>query len=220
MLELKRIEKSYALGNAAVSALKGVSLSVSPGEAVALVGPSGSGKSTVLNVAGLIDDPSAGEVWFSGQRLDTLNEERRTEFRRDTFGYVFQSFHLVPVLTVIENVLLPLRLQRRNAATAQSLAEERLREVGLADFAYRSVQSLSGGQRQRVAIARALVHRPKLVLADEPTAHLDQRNSEEALELLYGLCREHRSALLLVTHDEAEMRRATRVVVLRDGVTV
>jgi ABC-type lipoprotein export system ATPase subunit len=218
MLELRGVCKSYRLGDSQrVDALRGVSLSVMAGESVALLGRSGSGKSSLLHLAGLVDSPSRGEVLFDGVELSGKSEASRAGFRRDHLGFVFQSYHLVSVLTVGENVALPALLKGVGRAEASTRAETCLRAVGLGDHRGRRVNQLSGGERQRVAMARALMNRPRLILADEPTANLDAATGAKVVELLVELCRREGTAVLMATHDRALAARFGRTVEILDG---
>ncbi len=220
MLELRQITKRYRMGNGVnteVTALRGLSLQVKAGEKVALTGPSGSGKSTALQVAGLIEDPNCGEVWFEGKALHTLSPKEKTLFRRDGLGFVFQHFHLVPVLTALENVVLPALLKRTDPREAHAQAQNLLERIGLGAQANQRAATLSGGQRQRVALARALINRPRLILADEPTANLDAASGEQVIDLLFDLCGQWKAALLLVTHETRLANRADRQILLIDG---
>jgi len=195
--------------------LDGVDLDVQAGELLAIVGPSGSGKSTLLAMLGGIDRPSSGSVTVAGRRIDTAAERALAQYRRDMVGFVFQDFHLVPELSVRENVLMPARLAGRMRAAAR-VADELLERLGLAPLATRLPGGLSGGEQQRVAIARALVLAPVLVLADEPTGNLDSASGETVLELLQQAAGPER-AVVLVTHEERATRIASRTVTLADG---
>lgn len=217
MLRLTNITKKYWLDQTEVQALRGVSLEVKPGESLAVVGPSGSGKSTLLHIAGLIDEPSGGEMFFDEKPIMHLNDDEKTDFRRDCFGFVFQSFHLVPVLSCLENVALPAIVKGLPVSRAQARAQELLDDVGLGTLAKRNVKALSGGQRQRVAIARALVNRPKVIFADEPTANLDVQAGTLVIDVLLGLCAAHATSLVLATHDRNISARAHRIIQMRDG---
>ncbi len=217
VMELRGARKTYRLGQHVIPALQGVDLSVARGELLALTGPSGSGKSTILNLCGLIDSPDSGEVLFDGQSVAGLDEIGRTLLRRDALGFVFQNFNLVPVMTVAENVDYPLFIagvpgpERRERVAAQ------LRAVGLHEHAAHRPDALSGGQRQRVAIARALVKRPRLVIADEPTASLDSHTAEAVLELMRERCHAEGAAFVIATHDSRLTQRCDRVLALLDG---
>lgn len=217
VIELRGVHKTYRLGAHVVPALRGIDLQVYPGEMLALTGPSGSGKSTILNLAGLIDTPDAGEILLRGERVDTLVETRAAHLRRDALGFVFQSFNLVPVMTVAENVDYPLFLTGVPPAERKQRVAEVLASVGLQDHAQHRPDALSGGQRQRVAIARALVKRPKLVIADEPTASLDSRTADQVLDLMRELGHAQGAAFVIATHDHRLTRRCDRIVALLDG---
>jgi putative ABC transport system ATP-binding protein len=198
-------------------ALRGATVAVQPGEILAVMGPSGSGKSTLLHCLAGILTPDAGEVHFNGQRLDTLNENRRSDLRRDQFGFVFQSGQLVPELTAEENVALPLLLSgtRRRPALAQ--ARPWFGRLGLDGLENRRSGELSGGQAQRVALARGLVSQPKVLFADEPTGSLDSISGEQVMSLLTRAAREHGTTVILVTHDARVAAYADREVIVRDG---
>ena len=217
VVQLRGVHKTYQLGQHVVNALQGVDLCVQPGEVLALTGPSGSGKSTLLNVCGLIDSADRGEVWLQGQCVNDLDAVQRTLLRRDLLGFVFQSFNLVPVMTVAENVDYPLFLVGLPLAERQARVEAQLRSVGLLDHARHRPDALSGGQRQRVAIARALVKRPRLVIADEPTASLDSHTADQVLDLMRERCHAEGAAFVIATHDSRTSSRADRVVALLDG---
>ena len=220
VLELRNVRKTYHLGEHVVSALQGVSLTVQPGEMLALTGPSGSGKSTLLNLAGLIDTPDAGEILLRGHPVTTLSDAQATLLRRDAIGFVFQGFNLVPVMTVADNVDYPLFLAGVPAAERRERVAQVLEAVGLAEHAQHRPDALSGGQRQRVAVARALIKRPTLVIADEPTASLDSHTAEQVLALMRERGHAQGAAFLIATHDARLLRRCDRVIALRDGVIV
>jgi putative ABC transport system ATP-binding protein len=217
VIELRGVHKTYRLGAHVVPALQGIDLQVYPGEMLALTGPSGSGKSTILNLAGLIDSPDAGEILLRGERVDTRDERLAALLRRDALGFVFQSFNLVPVMTVAENVDYPLFLAGVPAAERKRRVAEVLESVGLQDHAKHRPDALSGGQRQRVAIARALVKRPQLVIADEPTASLDSRTADQVLDLMRERGHAEGAAFVIATHDHRLTRRCDRIVALLDG---
>src|SRR5687768_2065670 len=219
VLELDAVERVHGSGEAAVHALRGVSVGVLPGELVAIMGPSGSGKSTLLNIAGGLDAPTAGIVRVDGTDLGTLSRAELAALRRRSVGYVFQEFNLIPALTAVENVALPRELDGVRLREARREAFEALTEVGLDDVADRFPDELSGGQRQRIAIARALVGPRRLVLADEPTGALDSRTGELVLRLLRARCDAGASGVL-VTHEARHAAWANRVVFLRDGAMV
>ncbi|GAA2569910.1 ABC transporter ATP-binding protein [Winogradskya consettensis] len=219
VLELRDVHRTHGTGEAAVHALRGVTLRVRPGELVAIMGPSGSGKSTLLNLAGGLDSPSDGEVLVEGTALSDLSHRRLAAVRRRTVGYVFQDFNLLPSLTAAENVALPLELDGVGVRAARRAAIASLGEVGLAELARRFPDEMSGGQQQRVAIARALVGDRRLVLADEPTGALDSQTGEAVLRVLRDRV-DAGAAGLLVTHEARHAGWADRVIFLRDGVVI
>lgn len=217
VMALRGVRKTYRLGEHVVPALQGVDLDVRAGELLALTGPSGSGKSTLLNLCGLIDSPDEGQVLLHGKAVDARQDLASTLLRRDAIGFVFQSFNLVPVMTVAENVDYPLFLTGMPAAERRHRVAEALAQVGLTEHAAHRPDALSGGQRQRVAMARALVKRPSLVIADEPTASLDSHTAEQVLGLMRNLAHEAGAAFLIATHDDRLTRRCDRVISLLDG---
>jgi putative ABC transport system ATP-binding protein len=219
VLELREVSRVHGSADAAVHALRGVSLTVGPGELVAVMGPSGSGKSTLLNLAGGLDEPSGGAVIVEGTDLVSLSAGERASLRLRAIGYVFQDFNLVSALTAAENVALPRELDGVGVRKSRAEALAALGDVGLADLADRFPDEISGGQRQRVAIARALIGPRRLVLADEPTGALDSQTGESVLRLLRARCDAGASAVL-VTHEARLAGWADRVVFLRDGVVV
>ncbi len=217
ILEFRDVVKSFGTGATEVRALSGVSLSIAPGEFVAIMGPSGCGKSTLLHLAGALEEPSAGRVLVNGHDLGGTNLAERAELRRRDVGYVFQRLNLIPSLTAVENVMLPLELDGIATRAARSRALEALTRVGLDHHLDRYPDDFSGGQQQRIAIARAIVGTRKLLLADEPTGSLDTTNSDQVIELLANLGREYGTAVVLVTHEPRFASWADRVVFLRDG---
>jgi putative ABC transport system ATP-binding protein len=211
--------KEYRLGKVTVRALRGVSLQVDEGEFIAVVGPSGSGKTTLLNLVGCVDTPTSGKVLVAAKDIAELSDRELTALRLHTIGFIFQSFNLVNVLSVFRNVELPLLLQQQLGSSERSRrVRELLDRVGLAGWADHRPSELSGGQRQRVAVARALVTRPKLVLADEPTANLDTDTGEAILDLMRELNRTERTTFVFSTHDAKIMSYAGRVVHLTNGL--
>jgi putative ABC transport system ATP-binding protein len=194
-----------------------VDLSVQRGELLALTGPSGSGKSTILNLCGLIDTPDSGDIVLGGAKVNGLDEVQRTLLRRDALGFVFQNFNLVPVMTVAENVDYPLFIAGVPAAERRERVATQLKAVGLLEHAQHRPDALSGGQRQRVAIARALVKRPRLVIADEPTASLDSHTADQVLDLMRELGHAEGAAFVIATHDSRLTGRCDRVLALLDG---
>jgi putative ABC transport system ATP-binding protein len=219
ILELCGVHRTHGKGPTAVHALRGISLTVNPGEFVAVMGPSGSGKSTLLNLAGGLDGPTQGEVVIEGSVLGRLNRKELAAVRRRRVGYVFQDLNLLPSLTAAENVALPLELDGMRLRKTRQYAVAALAEVGLADLAQRFPDEMSGGQQQRVAIARALVGDRRLVLADEPTGALDSQTGESVLRLLRARV-DAGAAGVLVTHEARHAAWADRVVFLRDGLIV
>jgi putative ABC transport system ATP-binding protein len=219
ILELRDVHRVHGSGETAVHALRGVSIAVGAGELVAVMGPSGSGKSTLLNLCGGLDAPTRGEVVVEGQVLGTLSRRKLAAVRRRRVGYVFQELNLLPSLTAVENVALPLELDGKSIRVARRLALAALADLGLGDLAKRFPEQLSGGQQQRVAIARALVGERRLVLADEPTGALDSETGEAVLRVLRARV-DAGAAAILVTHEARHAAWADRVVFLRDGVIV
>ena len=217
VLEARGLAKTYDTGGAEVLALRGVDFAVERGEFVAIMGPSGCGKSTLLNLLAGLDRPTAGEVWLDGERIDRLSETALARLRRRKIGFVFQFFNLMPTLSAVENVELPLLLVGRSRKDARRSASDLLSELGIGDRAAAAPVQLSGGQQQRVALARALANRPDIVLGDEPTGNLDSATAREVLGLLRA-ARERGQTLLLVTHDARVAAAADRVITLRDGL--
>ena len=216
-IRLQDVHKSYPMGDGALRALRGVTLSVERGEYVVFMGPSGSGKSTLLHLAGCLDRPTSGTCWLDGERVEELPDAELSRLRNRKIGFVFQSFHLIPQLDVVENVEVPLFYAGAETRQRRELAASALESVGLGHRLAHRPNQLSGGERQRVAIARALVGRPEILLADEPTGNLDSRTGDEVMEIL-----EKQNArgvtLVVVTHDPEKAQRARRVVQMRDGV--
>jgi putative ABC transport system ATP-binding protein len=217
ILEFHDAVKTYGSGPLAVRALTGVSLTIAPGEFVAVRGPSGCGKSTLLHLAGGLEDPTSGRVVFDGRDLATLDAAARAELRRRDVGYVFQRLNLVPALTAVENVMLPLELDGMRGRVARVQAIDALGSVGLDHHLDRYPDDFSGGQQQRIAIARAVVGSRRLVLADEPTGSLDTCTGDAVIELLASLGSERGTAIVLVTHEPRFASFADRVVSMRDG---
>ncbi len=217
-IRLDDVHKTYRLGETTVEALRGVTLDLHRGEFTALVGPSGAGKSTLLHLVGCIDEPDSGRVLVEGRDVAALSDDARSRLRNQKIGFIFQSFNLVPVLTVRENVELPLLLQAGVPPRARAeRVRQAIEDVGLAPQAQQLPDRLSGGQRQRVAIARALVTTPLLVLADEPTANLDSATAHLIVDLMAELNRRRQVTFLFSTHDEKLMRRMARVLHIEDG---
>jgi putative ABC transport system ATP-binding protein len=219
MLEMHGVSKVYGQGSTEVHALRGVDLSVGPGEMVAVMGQSGSGKSTLLTIAGSLEEPTSGEVLVGGSALSKMSRSAKARLRRRTVGYVFQDFNLLPGLTAAENVALPLELDGTGAKAARQAGLRALDGLGLSERAANFPDQLSGGERQRVAIARAVVGERRLLLADEPSGALDSVNAEEVMRLLHEACKRGVAAVV-VTHDAQLASWADRVVFLRDGLIV
>jgi putative ABC transport system ATP-binding protein len=217
MLELRRVSKSYGQGDAAVHALREVSLTADEGEMVAVMGPSGSGKSTLLTIAGTLEEPTSGEVLIAGQPVSKASRNAKARLRRRAIGYVFQDFNLLPGLTAAENVSLPLELDGVSARKARVPGLRGLERLGLGKRGAHYPDQLSGGERQRVAIARAMVGDRRLLLADEPSGALDSANAQAVMRLLLDACKEGGMAAVVVTHDAQLASWADRVVFLRDG---
>jgi len=224
VVRLENVHKSYALGKTEVQALQGVSFDILKGDFISIAGPSGSGKTTVLNLIGCVDTASSGLVSVLGQRTDTLNDEKLTALRHKGVGFIFQTFNLIPVLNIRENIELPALLDGTDLGMSKSEREEwvahLIESVGLEDRMNHKPAELSGGQRQRVAIARALVMRPPLVLADEPTANLDSATGESILELMKRMNREFGTTFIFSTHDAGIVAIADHVIRLKDGKVV
>ena len=219
MLQLTNITKVFRTEEVETVALGGVSLTVKPGEFVAVMGPSGCGKSTLLNVLGLLDNPTSGRYVLDGEEVGTLKERQRTRVRKGKIGFVFQSFNLIEELNVEQNVELPLRYLGVPARERKQRVEEILRRMAISHRAKHFPNQLSGGQQQRVAIARAVVSNPKLILADEPTGNLDSKNGIEVMNLLTQLNQEG-TTIVMVTHSQRDANYATRIVEMLDGKMV
>jgi putative ABC transport system ATP-binding protein len=217
LIELDRVQKIYGTGEGAVTALHELSLRIARGRSVALLGRSGSGKSTLLNLLGAVDRPSAGTIRIAGTDLSAMSDGQLALFRRRRLGFVFQSFHLVPSLTVFDNVAVPWTLDRGLNAERRAEIDRLLDRLGVADKSRRYPDELSGGQQQRVALARAVVHRPELLLADEPTGNLDAATGRVILDLLVELQQEFGVTVVMATHSEEAAARCDDRVVLEDG---
>lgn len=217
-LSARALTKSYPMGRRTLEVLRGVSLDVTRGEFLALRGASGAGKSTLLHLLGGLDTPNSGEIWFDGENIARLPEAAHTRLRNRHIGFIFQAYHLLPELDALENVCLPARIARTDAAQAECRGRELLRRVGLAERVDHKPYELSGGEQQRVAIARALINEPELILADEPTGNLDSHTGDEIIELLLNLRAERQATLIIATHDAHVASRAPKVVELVDGL--
>jgi predicted ABC-type transport system involved in lysophospholipase L1 biosynthesis ATPase subunit len=219
VLVADELMRSYTIGRTTLDVLKGVSLSINAGETLSIMGESGSGKSTLLHVLGGLDNPKKGTVRFKGQSVYGMSSQRRARFRAENVGLVFQAFHLLPELDIVENVALP-AMAKRGRLHARNRAVELLTEVGLADRIGHRPQELSGGEKQRVAIARSLMNDPDIVFADEPTGNLDSRTGEKVLHYLFQLVKARRHTLVLVTHSQQVASRCSRILHLKDGVLI
>jgi ABC-type lipoprotein export system ATPase subunit len=216
-LSARALTKNYVMGKRRLEVLRGVNLEIARGDFLALRGASGAGKSTLLHLIGGLDSPNAGEIFFKGQNLAKFSESELTNFRNRRVGFVFQSYHLLPELTALENVCLPARVARISAGDAEKRGRELLSRVGLKERVEHKPYELSGGEQQRVAIARALINEPELLLADEPTGNLDSHTGNEIIELLKNLRAEKNTTLVIATHDAKIAAHAQRVVELADG---
>ena len=214
---LHEVAKTYRQAGGGLDVLKSVSLSVMPGEIVAVVGPSGAGKSTLLHIAGLLDRPTAGSVLFGGEDCTAASDDRRTSIRRTGIGFVYQFHHLLPEFSAVENIALPQMIAGRPRREASTRARELLDQIGLAERASHRPARLSGGEQQRVAIGRALANRPRVLIADEPTGNLDPQTALSVFEMLLAVVRNHGVAALIATHNADLAARMDRRLVLRDG---
>jgi putative ABC transport system ATP-binding protein len=218
VLQLVDVSKQYdSEGEAPFLALDGVSLKISKGELISIIGPSGSGKSTMMHILGCLDKPTSGEVYLDGKAVSKMSQDQLADARRDTIGFVFQAFNLAPTLTVFENVELPLLIRDVPVGERDRIVRRNLDAVGLTDKSHSRPSQLSGGQKQRVAIARALVNEPKILLADEPTGNLDSKSSKEIIEHITGLCRKLGITVIFVTHDPRIAEQTNRVISIMDG---
>lgn len=218
IIRLANVSRSFALGHTTVRALNNIGVEIGQGEMVAIWGPSGSGKSTLLNMIGLIDHPDSGTIVFDGTDVGSLTDDQLSECRNKKIGFVFQNFNLIPVMSALENVMLPLQLQGMADAAARKIAASWLERVGLGALLKMRPDRLSGGQRQRVAIARALAIKPALVIADEPTANLDSENSRSVIDLMHEMNQETGVTFVFSTHDQRLLDRVPRHLQLEDGV--
>ena len=217
ILDGRGLTRTYWLGATPVAALSGVDVTISRGEFLVLQGPSGSGKTTLINLLGLLDRPDSGTLELDGRPVDAMDENERADLRRDRFGFVFQSFNLVAVLTAAENVEYPMMLKGMPREVRRGRARELLASVGIADKEAVRPDLLSGGQRQRVAVARALANEPEVILADEPTANLDSKTADEVLDLMTRINEDRGVAFVLSSHDPRVVARARRALTLKDG---
>ena len=219
ILELENVTKDYGKGEQTVHALGGIDLKIEKGEFLSIVGPSGSGKSTLLNIIGCLDIPSTGNVIYNGTSLISMKENALSDYRKDNIAFIFQSYNLIPVLTVKENIELPLVIEKK--FTKKEISDKAMKIielVGLEEMAHRLPGEISGGQEQRVAIARALVKNPLVVLADEPTANLDSKLSEEIISIMQKMNKENNTTFIFSTHDHLVEKHAKRKIILKDGM--
>ena len=220
MIRLNNISKVYKTKTIETTALNNIDLHIHRGEFLSIMGPSGCGKSTLLNIMGLLDEPSKGSVQVDGQSISNYTSKATSKFRNEKLGFIFQSFHLIPDLSVIDNVELPLLYRKISGKERRRLAAEALESVGLANRKGHFPSQLSGGQKQRVAIARAIVGKPAIILADEPTGNLDSVMGDEVMEILTRLNTEHGTTIIMVTHDERMAKKTHRLIRLYDGTQV
>jgi putative ABC transport system ATP-binding protein len=217
ILEVRGLVKELPMGRGKLAILKGVNMSVQPGEIVAIVGPSGSGKTTLLGLIGGLDTPTAGSIMLAGQEISKLGEDKLADVRNRTIGFVFQFFNLVPTLTALENVMLPVQFDDKSRFKPEKRARELLEMIGLGHRLSHKPKELSGGEQQRVAIARALANQPAILLGDEPTGNLDSERGEEILNLIQQLRRDLGLTVILVTHDPKVASRSDRILTMKDG---
>ncbi len=217
IIEIKNLHKVYNSDSVSVHAVNGVNLSFEEGEFTAIVGPSGSGKTTLLNVIGGLDDATEGSVTIDNVEIEKLSARKLTDFRMKNIGFVFQAYNLIPVFTAKENVEFIMHLQGKNKAVREARTTELLKAVGLGEMMNRRPSKLSGGQQQRVAVARALASKPKFVLADEPTANLDSKSTENLLDIMEKLNKEEKITFIFSTHDQRVVHKARRVITIEDG---
>jgi len=220
MIRLQNIEKVYRTDTVETLAVNGISLDIAKGEFLSIMGPSGCGKSTLLNIMGLLDEPSKGSIRIAGQDVFNFSDQRLAKFRNEQLGFIFQSYHLINDLQVLDNVELPLLYRSSSARERRDLAAEALEKVGLSNRLKHFPSQLSGGQRQRVAIARAIVGKPQIILADEPTGNLDSAMGNEIMDILINLNRNDGTTVVMVTHDENMANKTHRLVRLFDGSQV
>ena len=220
VVEIIDLHKTYDVKSMPVKAVNGLSLQIEEGEFTAIVGPSGSGKTTLLNILGGLDNPTSGEVFIDKVRINSLSEKQKTEFRMRNIGYVFQAYNLIPVFTAFENVEFIMQLQGRPKTERVKRTKELLEAVGLGNRMDSRPSHLSGGQQQRVAVARALASRPRFILADEPTANLDSKSTENLLDIMEKLNREENMTFIFSTHDQRVVNNARRIITIEDGTVI
>ncbi len=217
LIEMKNITKNYYLGETIVHALKEIDLIIKKEEFTAIWGPSGSGKTTLLNLIGTIDEASSGDLFFNEEKINNITDNDKSEFRNNEIGFIFQTFNLIPVLSALENVMLPLQIKGASTSKAKKEAFKRLCDVELEQFVNNRPDKMSGGQRQRVAIARALITNPSIVLADEPTANLDFKTSNSIIEIMKKINKRDKTTFVFSTHDQRLLDQMNRLIQLEDG---
>src|SRR4030066_835439 len=217
LIEMREIKKDYFLGETVVHALQGIDLQIEKGEFIAIWGPSGSGKTPLLNLIGAIDEPSTGDLAIAGKEVRSLSDNQRSELRNETIGFIFQGFNLIPVLSALENVMLPLQIKGASFGEAKAKALSRLEQVGLSELIHNRPAKMSGGQQQRVSIARALVNNPSLVIADEPTANLDSETARMIISIMRDLNEKDAITFIFSNHDQRLLDQVKRLVRLEDG---
>ena len=220
VMQATQLWKIYASGDSTIQAVRGVDVTIDEGEMIAIMGPSGCGKTTLLNVLSGIDEPNSGEVMIAGRPMYSVSDDDRTQMRAENLGFIFQDFNLLPVLSAVENVELPLLLLGKSATEARNTALEALESVGLGDRSDHRPTELSGGQQQRVAVARAIVHHPKVILCDEPTGNLDSATSDTVMHLLKEINEKLGTTFLLVTHDKEIASQCSRIMRMDDGLII
>lgn len=220
VMQATQLWKIYASGDSTIQAVRGVDVTIGEGEMIAIMGPSGCGKTTLLNVLSGIDEPNSGEVMIAGKPMYSVSDDDRTQMRAENLGFIFQDFNLLPVLSAVENVELPLLLLGKSATEARNTALEALESVGLGDRSDHRPTELSGGQQQRVAVARAIVHHPKVILCDEPTGNLDSATSDTVMHLLKEINEKLGTTFLLVTHDKEIASQCSRIMRMDDGLII
>ncbi len=218
VIELKKLKKTYQLGETQLDVLKGIDIIIKKGERIAIMGPSGSGKSTVLHIAGCLDRPTSGKIIIEGKDVSKLSDNELAKIRREKIGFVFQFFYLIPALSALENVALPGVFSGKKDRII--VAEKLLRLVGLGDRMHHKPPQLSGGERQRVAIARSMINNPKIIFADEPTGNLDSKSGKDIMNILMKLNKEADVTLVIVTHDQNIASKTDRIIYLKDGIII
>lgn len=219
-LQLIDVKKSFSQANQEIEIIKGVNLEIKKGELASLIGPSGAGKTTILQIAGLLDSPTSGQVFINDINATKSNDENRTKIRRENIGFVYQSHHLLPEFSALENTALPLLIQGKNKIEALKQAQEILQQVELADRLHHKPAQLSGGQQQRVAIARAVITKPSLILADEPTGNLDSEIANKVFDLIQTLVKKYNIGCLTVTHNEELAKKSDKIFKVKDGIVL